>query len=106
MYMTAIYSAGIPPRVNITGSNKGLPINQGADVDLICEPLVGFPDPTLSWDPSSLPADAINMAVSGNSIGITLRNVQDRVCIDCLGTNPAGNHRDTECITVLSKLNN
>ena len=93
---------GEPPVVDITGSNKGRPVNQGATVDLVCVPVTGTPAPALSWDPATIPANSIQRRVGGN-ITITLFNVQEYVCVDCVGTNAAGNHRDQECVSVVSE---
>lgn len=88
--------------VEISGTNKGRPINQGADVDLRCIPVSGVPDPTLSWDASTVPSNSLQRR-EGNAISIEIFRVQGSFCIDCVGTNAAGTTRESECIQVLSK---
>ena len=86
------------PNVTINGSNNGQPVLKGGSVVLQCIPNAGIPPPQLRWG-SSRPAGATTQR-SGNSLVMVVNDVREDFCVNCTGTNIAGNDFDSECITV------
>lgn len=78
-----------------TADNATVPRSE--DITLRCDPVAGFPAPTLRWD--RVPASSVQ-GVDGDSITIIVRNIDADFCIDCIGESTSGEATDTECVRI------
>ena len=92
-------SAAEPPVVDVTrvGTAEGDTVPKGGDIVLRCDPISGVPEPVLRWE--RLPANA-QVGASGDAITVSVSNIQDDFCVDCVGRSAAGTGRDSECVTI------
>ena len=96
--------SGEPPFVSADGPSE---VPAGGDVEIICIPVGGVPVPELEYKPSDgqfqLP-DKSNIREVGDTLIITVSDVREKFCIDCVGTNLEGEHIDQHCVDVLCKF--
>ena len=88
-----------PPVVDIqrVGTADGATVPKGGTITLRCDPVAGFPEPTLRWD--SVPPSS-QQGTDGDSLTITVSNVNSDFCIDCIGQSTSGTHSDQECVVI------
>lgn len=94
---------GEPPFVDASGPTE---IPAGDEVEIICIPAGGRPVPDLEFKPEGgfgqLPSN-YRVRQEGDSIVLTVSNVLEKFCVDCVGTNLEGEHTDQHCVDVLCK---
>ena len=98
-------AAGVPPEVDLTGTNNGRPVTYDTDVILQCVATAGIPQPDLEVRPSTgfqLPSGTTTTR-RGNMVEVTLNNLREDVCFDCIGLNSVGRDVDVLCLDVLGK---
>ena len=90
-----------PPDIIIGGGEN--PVPQGDPVSLVCLPISGEPGPTVRWTGALPPgAQVTNDPATGTTI--TVPSVNQDFCVDCIGTNQAGQITKTKCVTVRGKI--
>ena len=93
------WCAASEPEIRLSGSNNGRPVVYGNSVRLECEPVGGIPFPTVSWG-GQLPEGA-STSTNGNTLVVTLDNIQKEACVQCIGTSLGGETREDLCVPVL-----
>eukprot|EP00117_Sycon_ciliatum_P024540 scpid11042/ scgid20575/ Fibropellin-1; Epidermal growth factor-related protein 1; Fibropellin-I; SpEGF I; UEGF-1 len=96
---------GVPPEVDLTGTNNGRPVTYDTDVILQCVATAGIPQPDLEVRPSTgfqLPSGTTTTR-RGNMVEVTLNNLREDVCFDCIGLNSVGRDVDVLCLDVLGE---
>lgn len=75
----------------------------GDSVQIVCVPVAGTPAPDLEFkgtDGAPLPPGAT--VVEGTDlITLTVPNVMEKFCVDCVGSSLEGDFTDTHCVDVL-----
>ena len=93
------------PIISLTGTNKGLPLNEGGLIDLVCVPISGVPLPTVTFrgpNGGQLPPGA-TVATRGNGSVLSIPGVSSYTCVECVGTNSEGAVTERLCFNVLGK---